>query len=43
MRLKDADIFSEKKVIGQGTFGQVYKAKLTETGEYFALKRIKMD
>ena len=57
MTLKDPDIFTEKKVIGQGTFGygfallciiasinrQVYKAKLIETGEYFALKRIKMD
>lgn len=40
---KDPEMFEDKKIIGQGTFGQVLKAKHRGTGEYFALKRIKMD
>eukprot|EP00347_Sterkiella_histriomuscorum_P012577 403368034 len=43
MQLRDADVFKERSVIGQGTFGQVYKAKCQNTGETYALKRIKMD
>jgi len=39
----DPELFTDKKVIGQGTFGQVYKARHKITGEFMALKRIKMD
>ena len=35
------EIFQQKVVIGEGTFGKVYKAKIGN--EFFALKKIKMD
>lgn len=41
LKLDKPDIFKEKVVIGEGTFGKVYKAKIGET--YYALKKIKME
>ena len=35
------EIFKEKLIIGEGTFGKVYKA--TIGNEVYALKKIKMD
>ena len=35
--------FSAKDQVGEGTYGQVYKAKDKETGEVVALKRVRMD
>ena len=38
-------MFLSKSVIGEGTFGKVYKAKIdgNDPEKYFALKMIKMD
>jgi len=41
MRLRTPEIFREKVVIGEGTFGKVYKAKIGD--KLFALKKIKME
>ena len=37
------DIYSFAKVIGQGSFGKVYKAKLQDTNEVRAIKAIPKD
>jgi CTD kinase subunit alpha len=41
MTLQTPDIFKEKVVVGEGTFGKVYKAKIGD--DYYALKKIKME
>ena len=33
----------EKKPLGEGTYGEVYKARCSRTGEIRALKRMKLD
>jgi len=35
--------FSAESQVGEGTYGQVYKARNKETGEVVALKRVRMD
>lgn len=35
--------YSITKYLGKGTFGEVFKAKHRETGERFAIKRIKFN
>lgn len=33
----------EKSLLGEGTYGKVYKARATKTGEYVAMKQMKLD
>lgn len=33
----------EKPVVGEGTYGVVYKAKEKATGDYVAMKKIKLE
>jgi len=40
---RSVDIFEKTEQVGEGTYGQVYKAKNKETGEVVALKRVRMD
>ena len=35
--------YSDSKVIGNGSFGVVYQAKLCETGELVAIKKVLQD
>ena len=46
LQLRTATIFSDRTVIGEGTFGKVYKAKIKNENDegfkYYALKMIKM-
>lgn len=37
------DVFQKVEKIGEGTYGVVYKAKNTETGQLVALKKIRLD
>ena len=37
-----ADAYTTLEKIGEGTFGQVFRAKLKRTGEVFALKKIRL-
>ena len=44
--MRTAQIFIDKTVIGEGTFGKVFKARIQndkDPGRYYALKMIKMD
>ena len=44
LNLRTAGIFAEKTVIGEGTFGKVFKARIKDGDTtQFALKMIKMD
>ena len=53
LRLRTAQIFTDKEIIGEGTFGKVYKARIKrqpsdearahDENRYYALKMIKMD
>lgn len=36
-------VFEKVEQVGEGTYGQVYKARNKETGEIVALKRVRMD
>ncbi|CAE6094012.1 unnamed protein product [Arabidopsis arenosa] len=40
---RSVDCFEKLEQIGEGTYGQVYKAKEIKTGEIVALKKIRMD
>lgn len=40
---RSVDCFEKVEQVGEGTYGQVYKAKNKETGEVVALKRVRMD
>lgn len=40
---RSVDCFEKVEQVGEGTYGQVYKAKDRETGEIVALKRVRMD
>ncbi|KAJ3707684.1 hypothetical protein LUZ61_011389 [Rhynchospora tenuis] len=40
---RSVDCFEKLEQIGEGTYGQVYMAKETRTGEIVALKKIRMD
>lgn len=35
--------YSETKIIGNGSFGVVHQAKLTDTGEMVAIKKVLQD
>lgn len=37
------DKYEKLDVIGEGTYGVVYKARDTDTGEIYALKKIKLE
>lgn len=39
----DMDAFQKVEKIGEGTYGVVYKAKNRETGQFVALKKIRLD
>lgn len=41
LKLSTPDIFKEKKLIGEGTFGKVYRAKIGD--KLYALKKIKVE
>ena len=43
LKLVRTEIFEQKIVIGEGTFGKVYKAKIKNDDSFYALKMIKMD
>ncbi|CAI9106655.1 OLC1v1005858C1 [Oldenlandia corymbosa var. corymbosa] len=43
MGSRTVDCFEKPELIGEGTYGQVYRAKEIETGEIVALKKIRMD
>ena len=46
LKLRTATIFQDRTVIGEGTFGKVYKARIKNENDddykYYALKMIKM-
>jgi glycogen synthase kinase 3 beta len=35
--------YTDTKVIGNGSFGVVYQAKLVDSGEYIAIKKVLQD
>lgn len=37
------DRYEKLDVVGEGTYGVVYKARDVETGEIYALKKIKLE
>ncbi|KAF9943341.1 kinase subunit of RNA polymerase II carboxy-terminal domain kinase I [Mortierella alpina] len=41
--LKGEDLYERVGQVGEGTYGKVYKARNKQTGEYVALKRIRME
>jgi len=40
---RSVEVFEKVEQVGEGTYGQVYKARNKETGEVVALKRVRMD
>merc|ERR1719506_323219 len=40
---RSVDVFEKVEQVGEGTYGQVYKARNKDTGEVVALKRVRMD
>jgi len=40
---RNVEVYEKVEQVGEGTYGQVYKAKNKETGEIVALKRVRMD
>ena len=40
---KKIDRYEKLEVVGEGTYGVVYKARDTQTGEIYALKKIKLE
>lgn len=36
-------VYKETLIIGEGTFGQVYKAKDQDKGSFVALKRVRLE
>lgn len=37
------NVYKDLSIIGEGTFGQVYKAKDQDTHSYVALKRVRLE
>lgn len=40
---RSVNVYTETSIVGEGTFGQVYKAKDQEKGTYVALKRVRLE
>lgn len=40
---RSVKVYKETSIIGEGTFGQVYKARDQDRGTYFALKRVRLE
>lgn len=40
---KKTDKYQKLDIVGEGTYGVVYKARDTETNEIYALKKIKLE
>lgn len=40
---RSVNVYTESLIIGEGTFGQVYKAKDNEKNSYVALKRVRLE
>jgi len=40
---RNVEVYEKVEQVGEGTYGQVYKARNKETGEIVALKRVRMD
>lgn len=40
---RSVKVYTETSIIGEGTFGQVYKARDQDRGTYFALKRVRLE
>uniref|UniRef100_A0A7S0Q0M8 Protein kinase domain-containing protein n=1 Tax=Coccolithus braarudii TaxID=221442 RepID=A0A7S0Q0M8_9EUKA len=40
---RSVELFEKVEQVGEGTYGQVYKARNKETGDVVALKRVRMD
>lgn len=40
---RSVNVYKETSIIGEGTFGQVYKAKDHDQGTYVALKRVRLE
>jgi cyclin-dependent kinase 2 len=43
MKTTKIDRYEKLENIGEGTYGVVYKARDTQTGEIYALKKIKLE
>ncbi|KFH70094.1 CMGC/CDK/CRK7 protein kinase [Podila verticillata NRRL 6337] len=43
LQVKSEDLYERVGQVGEGTYGKVYKARNKQTGEYVALKRIRME
>jgi cyclin-dependent kinase 10 len=41
--LRTSDIFEKFHIVGEGTYGKVYRAREKQTGNLFALKKFKID
>lgn len=40
---RNVEVYEKVEQVGEGTYGQVYKARDKETGKFVALKRVRMD
>lgn len=43
MKARSVNKYEKLEIIGEGSYGVVYKAKDTETGEIYALKTIRLE
>lgn len=40
---RSVNVYRETSIIGEGTFGQVYKARDQDKGSYVALKKVRLE
>ena len=40
---RSVNVYTDTSIIGEGTFGQVYKARDQSKGTYVALKRVRLE